>query len=147
MPEKTVESTANHELARSSATVGAEKIDTPKVQIDHPPQVFGLAKEVKPVVKLDEKLGENSSAIAENEKPSRSTDSESDDSEEEEDVRQLEGRTVSAKGQEVKLFGRILNKSIFFRFSRLIGRVRRMLGGRKKRLVRIQRRKMILDIR
>ncbi|KAK9712731.1 PDZ domain [Popillia japonica] len=101
VPEKTVESTANHELARSSATVGAEKIDTPKVQIDHPPQVFGLAKEVKPVVKLDEKLGENSSAIAENEKPSRSTDSESDDSEEEEDVRQLEGRTVSAKGQEI----------------------------------------------
>ncbi|GJQ66581.1 hypothetical protein Trydic_g4558 [Trypoxylus dichotomus] len=70
-----------------------EKIDAPKVQIELSPQVFGLAKEVKPVAKF-----EKSSASEKNEK---STESESEESEEEEDVRQLEGRTVSAKGHEI----------------------------------------------
>ncbi|KRT84262.1 PDZ domain-containing protein, partial [Oryctes borbonicus] len=72
-----------------------EKIDAPKVQIELSPQVFGLAKEVKPAVKI-----EKSTAIEKNEKARVSSESESEESEEEEDVRQLEGRTVSAKGHE-----------------------------------------------
>lgn len=69
-----------------------EKIDAMKVSLELSPQVFGLAKEVKAPVKVEK--------IVQNEK-SHSPESSEESDDDEEDVRQLEGRTVSAKGQGV----------------------------------------------
>lgn len=128
-----------NQIENKSQNEAPNKEEQSKIPTELSSEVFGLAKEVQPAQKV-----EKSEAVVQNDKPH--SDESSEESDDEEDVRQLEGRTVSAKGQEVhtsKLIFHSLFNNFCFCFRSIVPALL-TLEGRKKKSRLIRKRKMIL---